>query len=106
MSISKSVTASFSEQLTDERRRVDFDSYDISVQQLLSMVGQDQIDVAPTYQRRFRWDEARQSWWCEQLESLGDAMGLQWVALAPAFVDNAMQGLASVTKAPTNQQEP
>ena len=49
------------EQLTEERRRVDFDSYDITVQQLLSMVGKNQIDVAPTYQRRFRWDPLRQS---------------------------------------------
>lgn len=49
------------DQLTEERRRVDFDSYDISVQQLLSMVSQHQIDVAPTYQRRFRWDATRQS---------------------------------------------
>lgn len=49
------------DQLTEERRRVDFDSYDITVQQLLSMVSQHQIDVAPTYQRRFRWDAVRQS---------------------------------------------
>lgn len=49
------------EQLAEERRRVDFDSYDISVQQLLSMVTQNQIDVAPAYQRRFRWDPQRQS---------------------------------------------
>lgn len=52
------------------------------------------------------WDEPRQSWWCEQLEALGDALGLQWVGLAPAFADNAMQGLASVTKSPTPQHEP
>lgn len=52
------------------------------------------------------WDEARQSWWCEQLEALGDALGLQWVALAPAFVDNAMQGLASVTMPPKPLNEP
>jgi len=49
------------DQLTDERRRVDFDSYDITVQQLISMVSQNQIDIAPTYQRRFRWDPPRQS---------------------------------------------
>lgn len=49
------------EQLAEERRRVDFDSYDITVQQLLAMVAQDQIDVAPAYQRRFRWTEHGQS---------------------------------------------
>jgi hypothetical protein len=55
------------DQLAEERRRVDFDSYDITVQQLVSMVGNRQIDVAPAYQRRFRWDAARQS---ELVESL------------------------------------
>lgn len=55
------------EQLSEERRRVDFDSYDITVQQLVSMVGKKQIDVAPTYQRRFRWDELRQSQLIESL---------------------------------------
>ncbi len=49
------------DQLAEERRRVDFDSYDITIQQILSMVAQHQIDVAPTYQRRFRWDAPRQS---------------------------------------------
>ncbi len=49
------------DQLTEERRRVDFDSYDITVQQLVSMVAENQIDVAPAYQRRFRWDAPRQS---------------------------------------------
>jgi len=56
-----SVTPGLADQLIEERRRVDFDSYDITVQQLLSMVSQRQIDVAPTYQRRFRWNPPRQS---------------------------------------------
>ena len=61
--MSKTITVNpgLANQLTEERRRVDYDSYDISVQQLLSMVTQHQIDVAPTYQRRFRWDATRQS---------------------------------------------
>lgn len=42
------------------------------------------------------WDERRQSWWCEQLEALGAALGLQWVFLAPQFIDNAMRGMSSV----------
>jgi hypothetical protein len=49
------------DQLAEERRRVDFDSFDITVQQVLSMVSQHQIDVAPAYQRRFRWLAPRQS---------------------------------------------
>jgi hypothetical protein len=49
------------EELETQRRKVDFDTYDISVQQLLSMVGDRTIDVAPEYQRHFRWDGMRQS---------------------------------------------
>ena len=51
------------------------------------------------------WDEQRQSWWCEQMEALGNAMGLQWVFLAPKFIDNAMQGLRSL-EPPTTAQPP
>ena len=35
------------------------------------------------------WDEERQSWWCETLESIGGALGLEWVAQAPQFIDIA-----------------
>ena len=42
------------------------------------------------------WDEQRQSWWCSQLEALGQTLGLQWVALAPHFIDNASEGLRSL----------
>jgi hypothetical protein len=49
------------DELDDQRRKVDFDTYDISVKQLLSMVADRTIDVAPEYQRHFRWGTARQS---------------------------------------------
>jgi hypothetical protein len=61
MSQPATAQGSLADQLNEERRRVDFDSYDITVQQLASMVSERQIDVAPTYQRRFRWETARQS---------------------------------------------
>ncbi len=32
-----------------------------SVKELISMIGDNIIDIAPEYQRRFRWDEERQS---------------------------------------------
>jgi len=63
----KPPTISILDQLASERRRVDFDSYDITIQQLVTMVEKGQIDVAPAYQRRFRWDVPRQS---ELIESL------------------------------------
>jgi uncharacterized protein with ParB-like and HNH nuclease domain len=54
-------------QLKDQRRAVDFDTFDIHLQQLLTMLEEGQIWVAPAYQRQFRWDEKR----CSQLvESL------------------------------------
>ncbi len=49
------------EQLDRQRRTVDFDTYDIIVQQLVTMVASGSIDVAPTYQRQFRWDHTKRS---------------------------------------------
>lgn len=43
------------------------------------------------------WDEERQTWWCEQLEAIGAVTGLHWVALAPRFIDNAMEGLRALS---------
>src|ERR1017187_3309631 len=49
------------EQLEKQRHRVDFDTYDITVQQLISMVESGAIDVAPAYQRQFRWDDSKRA---------------------------------------------
>jgi len=51
----------FESQLEAQRHRVDFDTYDITVQQLISMVESGAIDVAPAYQRHFRWDIKKRS---------------------------------------------
>ena len=48
-------------QLNTQKRLVDFNSYDISVKELIAMVGDNIIDIAPEYQRQFRWSEERQS---------------------------------------------
>lgn len=48
-------------QLEKEQRKVDFDSFDISVKELVSMSEDDIIDIAPEYQRQFRWPEENQS---------------------------------------------
>jgi len=48
-------------QLDQERRLVSFDSYDLSVRQLLDMVESGDIFVPPEYQRQFIWDPERQS---------------------------------------------
>lgn len=48
-------------EIRDERRNVGFDSYDITVKQLIDMVTEKQINISPDYQRRFIWDTERQS---------------------------------------------
>lgn len=59
--------ATIENQLRELRMRVDFDTYDISIQQLISMIEAEQIDIAPSYQRQFRWDPLRQ---CQLVESV------------------------------------
>jgi len=48
-------------QLEQERRLVSFDSYDLSVRQLLDMFESGDIFVPPEYQRQFIWEADRQS---------------------------------------------
>lgn len=60
-------TSALAQQLGEQRRTVDFDTFDIQVQQLLASLEEGQIWVAPVYQRQFRWDEQRCS---ELIESL------------------------------------
>lgn len=55
------------DQLESQRRKVDFDTYDIIVEQLVSMVETSSIDVAPVYQRQFRWDNIKR---CHLIESV------------------------------------
>jgi hypothetical protein len=55
------------QQLGEQRRTVDFDTFDIQVQELLRMLKDGEISVAPVYQRQFRWDPERCS---ELIESL------------------------------------
>lgn len=54
----------FSEALAEiqkERRTVGFDTYDITIKQLVDMIAEKNINVSPDYQRRFVWDAIRQS---------------------------------------------
>jgi Protein of unknown function DUF262 len=54
-------------QLQEQRRKVDFDSYDITVDELVRRVANGRIEIAPAYQRRFRWGDERQSRLVESL---------------------------------------
>lgn len=57
----------FVNQLEQERRRVDFDTFDISVKELISMAEEGIIDVAPEYQRQFRWPSENRSRFIESV---------------------------------------
>ncbi|WP_138945729.1 DUF262 domain-containing protein [Plantibacter sp. M259] len=54
-------------QLAEQRHKVDFDSYDVTVDELVRRVGKSRIEIAPAYQRQFRWDIERQSRLVESL---------------------------------------
>lgn len=48
-------------QIETERKLVSFDSYDLTVKQLLEMYSEGQVVVPPEYQRQFVWGDDRQS---------------------------------------------
>lgn len=55
------------QQLKAQRRTVDFDTFDIHMQQLISMLKSKQIWIAPAYQRKFRWGDDRSSQFIESI---------------------------------------
>lgn len=48
-------------QLMEQKMKVDFNTYDLSIKELMGMVSDGLINIAPEYQRQFRWDTERQS---------------------------------------------
>jgi hypothetical protein len=71
-------------QLAELRRKVDFDSYDVTVDELIRRVERKRIEVAPIYQRQFRWDPKRQS---KLIESL-----LLGIPVPPLFMATNLEG--------------
>ena len=55
------MSKSLQEQLMEQKMKVDFNTYDLSIKELISMVNDKLINIAPDYQRQFRWDKERQS---------------------------------------------
>lgn len=53
--------ADFIQQLTEQKRKVDFNTYDMTTKELVSLVEDGTINIAPDYQRQFRWEPERQS---------------------------------------------
>lgn len=54
-------------ELMEQKMKVDFNTYDLSVKELLSMIKDGLLNIAPEYQRQFRWDKERQSSLIESL---------------------------------------
>lgn len=48
-------------ELNKLKRSVDFNTYDFSVKEIISLVKDQVINISPDYQRKFRWDKERQS---------------------------------------------
>lgn len=55
------------EQLMEQKMKVDFNSYDLSIKEIISMINDGIVNIAPDYQRKFRWDAERQSSLIESL---------------------------------------
>ena len=54
-------------QLDSERLKVDVDYSDITIRELQRMLEADELNAAPAYQRKFRWNEEAESRLIESL---------------------------------------
>ncbi|MFC7530495.1 DUF262 domain-containing protein [Actinoplanes sp. GCM10030250] len=55
------------DQLTNERRKVDVATHNFSVRELVRMITDGELNVAPEYQRKFRWREDGESLFVESV---------------------------------------
>jgi len=51
--------ADFLQQLAEQKRKVDFNTYDMTTKELVSLVADGTINISPEYQRQFRWEGKR-----------------------------------------------
>ena len=84
------------EQIDSNRRSVAFDSYDITVKQVYDMLLDGMIDIAPEYQRHFKWDTTRQSALIESL-ILGIPIPSLFMATNPDSSWEVVDGLQRLT---------
>jgi Protein of unknown function DUF262 len=84
------------EQIESNRRSVAFDSYDITVKQVYDMLLDGMIDIAPEYQRHFKWDTTRQSALIESL-ILGIPIPSLFMATNPNSSWEVIDGLQRLT---------
>lgn len=83
-------------QIDSNRRTVAFDSYDITVRQVYDMFLDGMIDIAPEYQRHFKWDPVRQSTLIESL-LLGIPVPSLFMATNPDSSWEVVDGLQRLT---------
>jgi uncharacterized protein with ParB-like and HNH nuclease domain len=84
------------DQIGSNRRSVAFDSYDITVRQMYDMLLDGMIDIAPEYQRHFKWDPDRQSALIESL-LLGIPIPSLFMATNPDSSWEVVDGLQRLT---------
>lgn len=80
------------DQLTKEREKVDVASHDFSVRELVRMMGDDELNVAPSYQRKFRWEPEAESLFIESV-FLGLPVPPLFVATNVGFQWEVVDGL-------------
>jgi Protein of unknown function DUF262 len=83
-------------ELDRERRKVDVDHFDITIREIVRMVLEDELHLAPEYQRKFRWDSARESQLIESLY-LGLPVPSIFVATNPNGTWELVDGLQRVS---------
>ena len=94
-------------QLMEQKMKVDFNTYDLSIKEIISMVIDGLIDISPEYQRQFRWEEDRQS---SLIESLYLGIPIPSIFMATnadgtwELVDG-VQRVNTVLRFATNQEE-
>jgi uncharacterized protein with ParB-like and HNH nuclease domain len=54
-------------QLDAQRKKVDVDHFDITIREIVRMALDDELQIAPSYQRKFRWDTFKESRLIESL---------------------------------------
>lgn len=84
------------EELNEERRRVDVSTADLTVREVVRMVGDGELNAAPVYQRKFRWSEKDESRLIESL-LLGLPVPSVFVASNPDFSLEIVDGLQRVS---------
>lgn len=84
------------EQLDAQRQRVDVDHFDLTVRELMRMAEVGELQRAPVYQRKFRWNEATESRLIESL-LLGLPVPSVFVATNPDGTWEVVDGLQRIS---------